>query len=182
MTAVVLTNNRYIGKVCPKHPELGGLRLKSGGKCLGCKRERERDKHVKYPSAKAYRKRWQTENRDKEAERVRKWRKANPAQALKVVQNWRLKNPGGFLDINARRRSAKLQRTVAWADLEAIKAIYKEAARTGMSVDHIIPLQGEFVSGLHVEYNLQLLTSSENASKCNKFTPYTEAEREVNAL
>ena len=75
----------------------------------------------------------------------------------------------------AKRRSAKLQRTVAWADLDAIKGFYKraqilsEATGIPMEVDHVYPLQGELVSGLHVESNLQILPAAVNASKSNKF-------------
>lgn len=75
----------------------------------------------------------------------------------------------------AKRRTAKLQRTPAWADMAAILAVYVEAARltreTGIQhhVDHDIPLQGKLVSGLHVHNNLQILTGSENSKKRNRF-------------
>jgi len=64
---------------------------------------------------------------------------------------------------------AKIQRVPSWADHEKIKAIYQEAERTGMTVDHIIPLRGQLVSGLHVENNLQLLPGNVNYSKGNFF-------------
>ena len=62
-----------------------------------------------------------------------------------------------------------------WADLDAIKVFYKESHRltkeTGIkhNVDHIIPLNGELVSGLHVHTNLQVITAAENIRKHNKF-------------
>ena len=70
--------------------------------------------------------------------------------------------------INAKRRAAKLQRTPAWADLEAIKQFYAECPK-GYEVDHIVPLQGVNISGLHVLNNLQYLTKSENCKKNNKY-------------
>jgi len=68
----------------------------------------------------------------------------------------------------ARRRFAKLLRVPEWADLKRIREFYKGCPE-GYQVDHIIPLQGELVSGLHVLNNLQYLMASENASKNNKF-------------
>lgn len=70
--------------------------------------------------------------------------------------------------IKAKRRAAKLQRTPEWSETEAIKEFYMSCP-VGYEVDHIIPLQGELVSGLHVLSNLQYLTEHENRSKQNKF-------------
>ena len=57
--------------------------------------------------------------------------------------------------------------TPLWAEKQAIKAFYK-ACPPGMEVDHIIPLRGRNVSGLHVLSNLQYLTPSENSRKGNR--------------
>lgn len=68
----------------------------------------------------------------------------------------------------AKRRAAKLQRTPAWADHEAIKAMYISCPE-GYHVDHIVPLQGKLISGLHTDENLQYLTAKDNLAKSNKF-------------
>lgn len=68
----------------------------------------------------------------------------------------------------AKHRAAKLKATPRWADNILIKAVYRAAAERGMEVDHIVPLQNKLVCGLHVHYNLQLLTRSENARKGNR--------------
>lgn len=70
----------------------------------------------------------------------------------------------------AKYSAAKLQRTPPWADLEKIRKIYRNCPE-GYHVDHIIPLQGELISGLHVESNLQYLPAIENCRKGNKFIP-----------
>lgn len=65
------------------------------------------------------------------------------------------------------------QATPSWANKEAIEKIYIEARMLSLStgikheVDHIVPIKGEQVSGLHVEYNLQILTKKENRDKWN---------------
>lgn len=75
----------------------------------------------------------------------------------------------------SKRRAAKLRATVSWSDRSKIKRIYLEAKlmtkQTGIvyHVDHIIPLQAKNVCGLHVEFNLQIVTMSENCSKRNTF-------------
>ncbi len=66
------------------------------------------------------------------------------------------------------RKALKLDRVPSWADLDKIKQIYAECPE-GYHVDHIVPLQGILVSGLHVENNLQYLTAEENIKKSNTF-------------
>ena len=70
--------------------------------------------------------------------------------------------------LQAKRRSRKLQRTPAWADLEAIKQFYLNCPE-GYHVDHDVPLQGENISGLHVLNNLVYLTAEDNLKKGNKW-------------
>jgi 5-methylcytosine-specific restriction endonuclease McrA len=73
--------------------------------------------------------------------------------------------------VKVRARAAGRTNRPAWADLSAISSIYAEAKRLGMQVDHIIPLKGETVSGLHVHSNLRLLSREENRAKSNTFDP-----------
>ena len=74
------------------------------------------------------------------------------------------------------RAEIKKRQTPPWADLNAIKAIFTECRRRNRvnpgwwHVDHIIPLQGKFISGLHVETNLQIIPGKENLRKHNNWT------------
>lgn len=63
--------------------------------------------------------------------------------------------------------AAKDNRTPPWADLNKIKEIYNNCPE-GYHVDHIHPLRGELISGLHVENNLQYLPAIDNIKKGNR--------------
>lgn len=72
-------------------------------------------------------------------------------------------------------RAPKQQKNVAWADKSLIKRIYlvckKVTKQTGINhqVDHIIPIRGENVCGLHVHNNLAIITAKMNNDKGNRF-------------
>ena len=81
---------------------------------------------------------------------------------------YRTENPEKIAAKTAKRRAAKLQRTPTWSNEQEIKDFYSNCPK-GYEVDHIVPLQGETVSGLHVLENLQYLTVEENRQKSNKY-------------
>lgn len=76
----------------------------------------------------------------------------------------------------AKRRAATLQRTPKWLNafhFAAIKLFYSKAKHLrengfDYEVDHIIPLQGVNVSGLHVPWNLRIIEKFKNRSKGNR--------------
>jgi hypothetical protein len=91
---------------------------------------------------------------------------------------WRINNPHLNAKKSTKRRAAKIQRTPIWLsndDHWMIEQAYELAAlRTklfGFSwhVDHVLPLQGKMVSGLHVPTNLQVIPGKENLMKNNKY-------------
>jgi len=152
------------------------------------KKQYQKDKHKQYEK----KKQWVANNKERVKEysrnfyknhaedlkqRVTKWRNENLEKTHEYSKTWRQNNPGKQNAKTARRRAMLLQATPRWLTEEhkkQIETIYNEAARltrdTGIphEVDHIIPLQGIDCRGLHVPWNLQILTQKENAKKNNK--------------
>jgi hypothetical protein len=123
-------------------------------------------------------KKWQKENKDKEILRSRQWRKNNPEKERIHCSNYRKENPDYFANQSAERRARKLNATPKWINEDEqflIKEIYSLAKLrtkvTGVEwqVDHIIPLKGKLVSGLHVPMNLQVIPKLENIKKSNNY-------------
>ena len=119
------------------------------------------------------------DNKEYRNKQSNKWSEDNREHKNKCQADYARKNRGICNAQSARYRSAKLQRTVAWSNSRAMKKIYQECRtitlRTGIDhhVDHIVPLQGKNVSGLHVENNLQIIPATDNLIKNNSFTPTT---------
>jgi hypothetical protein len=116
---------------------------------------------------------WARKNPDKNREQSSRWQKENWAKAYEMqraafLRKWDSHYKYLWRHYSNKRRAALLSRTPSWADLGQIELIYKNCP-DGMAVDHIIPLRGKKVSGLHVESNLQYLTKAENSSKGNRY-------------
>jgi len=119
---------------------------------------------------------WQKENIERKRKINAKWREENREQHNATNRKWGARNKPKKAALEGKRRAAILQRTPKWLtedDLWIIEEAYELAAlRTKMlgfpwHVDHVIPLQGRNVSGLHTPANLQIIPGAENVRKHN---------------
>jgi hypothetical protein len=162
--------------------------------CKSCRAEYQKDNKEKLTE---YYKNWYSENRDVRVLEMQDYyqnnkkmfsdwsnvyRETNKSIISKRKKKYRENNLDKLYSSNAKRRAAKLQALPKWLtpeQLEQIKELYTCAQMfklyTGEEyhVDHIVPLQGENVCGLHVPWNLQVIPAKENLSKSNKLQEET---------
>ena len=153
-------------KGCAKH----GIK-----KCRDCIRESQRITANRKYHEDIEKGRAQARARQKRIAQLYKERRYNnPAvheAALESHRAFLRANPWWPSYYTSLRALIKTRATPPWVDREALKAVYKEARSLGKNfeVDHIVPLKHPRVCGLHVPWNLQVLSVSENRRKHNRF-------------
>ncbi len=113
-------------------------------------------------------------HREKSLQDAKEWRSKNPELLKDIHRNSYIKNRARYIQkANARRAEIVRQGEVFIKYKEGVEAVYNECADMGRDyhVDHIIPLNNPLVSGLHVPWNLEIVTSEYNLWKSNKLLP-----------
>lgn len=170
-------------------------RLSSNGTCLECERTREskivwtvnNPERKRRSSAKYYKKNsekiltygsaYHVLHPDKAAARRRRMQETNPGRIAETVAAWRQNNKHKMRAQCAKRRARLIMAMPLWLTAEhfsQIEEVYSDAKRleaeTGAPhhVDHIVPLRGKTVCGLHVPWNLRAIPADDNLRKANK--------------
>lgn len=112
-------------------------------------------------------------NRDKNREYKLRYYQQNKKFVLLRCSEYKKSNKGRVAATNAARKILKLMAFPKWVNRQDIVAIYAESQRKSLLtniphvVDHIWPLQGKGFVGLHVPWNLRVITNVENIRKHN---------------
>ena len=126
-------------------------------------------------------KRYYHKNKETRRAKNKDWIKRNAESHKDRQQSYQRKhyaeNKEYYYVKSAKAKSRLRKSTPGWADLNKIAEIYRQAAAMSTdevkySVDHIIPLKGKMICGLHVENNLQIMTLEENKRKGNRWNGY----------
>tara|TARA_R110000744_G_scaffold21626_14_gene55856 strand:- start:53 stop:694 length:642 start_codon:yes stop_codon:yes gene_type:complete len=122
------------------------------------------------------------ENLEQNQAKAKEYYKANREYILEYKSEWAKENRDKRNAIESRRYAAKMKRTPTWLseqqqqDIQAMYTLAKKLENLcgiQYDVDHIVPMQGKNVSGLHVPWNLQILPRVLNQKKGNSFADET---------
>ncbi len=153
------------------------LRMTGSGVCTECRRVREMERYWEDPQkARRHASKYAMRHKEKLAALARLGRATEPPEkraarlkrAKEKAREWRKANPRHHLALTNAHKARIKQCTPPWTDRSKIVEVYKQCP-PGYHVDHIVPLRGGAVSGLHVPWNLQYLPADENIKKSNKF-------------
>lgn len=147
--------------------------------CKDCESARNKAKNaVNREQRLAKAKEWRDANKAKQEDAIKGWRERNADRLAETYRDWASRNKDKVNAKWMKREASKKHRTPSWLtedELWMIEQVYDIAAKRtqmlGMDfhVDHIVPLQGKTVSGLHVPWNLQVLPAKLNQQKSNHF-------------
>ena len=143
--------------------------------CKSCENQKSREQYEKHKARKdAQNKRWYEENKKSRLISQYAWAKKNKDKIAKIQKKHRRSNLAKDCAKVSLRRAKKIQATPFWANLNIIQCYYSVSAMLNREgeikyhVDHIIPLNGKNVCGLHNEFNLRVIPAIQNMKKGNK--------------
>lgn len=111
---------------------------------------------------------WQKNNKERVNAKSRRWKLRNAEHCKQYSKQQKSANRGYYTGLQAARRAAQYNATPPWVDKAALTAVYASAT-PGYEVDHIVPLLGTNVCGLHVPWNLQVIPMHDNRKKSNRW-------------
>ena len=148
------------------------------GFCRDCIAVKGKEYRDKFPDAvAASKRRWAERNQERTREIARgtrlRQRQRLAAEGESYTARVRDRYPETYANLMAKwakRRADRVRATPAWFEAEKVRSIYRQAGRMrkagfDVHVDHIYPLRGATVCGLHVHTNLRIIPAAENISK-----------------
>ena len=140
-------DEKMICNSCKEKPK-----LKGNGVCRDCKNARARELYAQDPKTKL--------------KTNLKYKEKNREKIAKTQRDYVKRNPGYNRSASAKYRASKLKADLGFPT----KEIY-DSCPEGYEVDHIIPLKGVNICGLHVPWNLEAIPADENRRKNNRYDP-----------